>query len=307
MADRVLLSRVAAQQGGIVTAAQAVSLGFSRDQVRHLARSGRWIRVARGCFVPAPQLEVAALRQARIRAAVESLGAGAVAVLNTAVELHRIGGLRATSAVHVSVPPDSPRPQRPADPDLVVHQLTLAPGDVGSCAGIPVTTPVRKVADVILRADRYPAVCVVDSALNRQLIDESHLSLVAALIARRRGAVAARRCLVEADGRAQSPLETRVRLRCVDGGVPPDTLQLEVRDEDGYLLGIGDLAWRGARIIAEADGQAPHQTPQAVYEDRTRQNRLTNAGWTVLRFTWPDTLRPDYIPHTIARALRRPR
>ncbi|SCF08971.1 Protein of unknown function [Micromonospora chaiyaphumensis] len=263
--------------------------------------------MARGCFVPAPQGDVASLRRARIRAVVESLGAGAVAVLDTAAELHRIGGLRATSAVHVSVPPDRPRPQRPADPDLVVHQLALCPADVATAAGVPATTPVRTVADVILRADRYPAVCVVDSALNRGLIDESDLSLVAALIARRRGAVAARRSLAESDGRAQSPLETRVRLRCVDGGVPPDTLQLEVRDDDGYLLGIGDLAWRGARIIAEADGQTPHQTPQAVYEDRVRQNRLANPGWTVLRFTWPDTLRPDYIPQTIARALRRPR
>ncbi|WP_189193470.1 type IV toxin-antitoxin system AbiEi family antitoxin domain-containing protein [Micromonospora fulviviridis] len=307
MADRVGLSRVAGRQGGVVTASQAVSLGFSRDQVRHLVRSGRWIRVARGCFVPAPQADVAALRRARIRAAVESLGPGAVAVLDTAAELHRIGGLRALSAVHVSVPPGRPRPQRPADPDLVVHQLTLGPGDVGTTAGVAVTTPVRTVADVILRVDRYSAVSVVDSALNRRLIDESDLSPVAALIARRRGAVAARRCLAESDGRAQSPLETRVRLRCVDGGVPPDALQLEVRDVDGYLLGIGDLAWRGARVIAEADGQTPHQTPQAIYEDRTRRNRLANAGWTVLRFTWPDTLRPDYIPHTVARALGRPR
>ncbi|MFI2708819.1 type IV toxin-antitoxin system AbiEi family antitoxin domain-containing protein [Micromonospora sp. NPDC018662] len=307
MADRVSLSRVAARQGGVVTAAQALSLGFSRDQVRHLARSGRWIRVARGCFVPVPEVDVASLRRARIRAAVESLGTGAVAVLDTAAELHRIGGLRATSVVHVSVPPDRPRPQRPTDPDLVVHQLTLGPDDVGTAAGVAVTTPTRTVADVILRADRYPAVCVVDSALNRKLLDESDLSLVAALIARRRGAVAARRCLDESDGRAQSPLETRVRLRCVDGRVPPDALQLAVRDDDGYLLGIGDLAWRGARVIAEADGQVPHGSPRAIYEDRTRQNRLANAGWTVLRFTWPDTLRPDYIPHTVACALRRPR
>ncbi len=291
----------------MVTAAQALALGFSRDQVRHLARSGRWIRVARGCFVPVPQVDVASLRRARIRAAVESLGAGAVAVLDTAAELHRIGGLRATPAVHVSVPPDRPRPQRPTDPDLVVHQLTLGPDDACTTDGVAVTTPARTVADVVLRADRYPAVCVVDSALNQELIDESDLSLIAALIARRRGAVAARRHLGESDGRAQSPLETRVRLRCVDGGVPPDVLQVEVRDDDGYLLGVGDLGWRAARVIAEADGRAVHGSLRAIYEDRARQNRLANAGWTVLRFTWQDTLRPDYIPHTVARALRRSR
>ncbi len=56
-------------------------------------------------------------------------------------------------------------------------------------------------------------------------------------------------------------------------------------------------------MIAEADGRDPHSTPGALFDDRQRQNRLTNAGWTVLRFTWPDTLRPDYIPQVVRQAL----
>lgn len=289
-----------------MTAVQALAAGFSRDQIRYLCRSGRWIRVARGCFVTAPEVNAAALRRARIRAAVTSLGPGAFAVLDTAAELHRIGGLRPTSAIHVSVPVNRPRPQRPADPDLVVHQLSVGPDGVCEVAGVSVTTPLRTLADVILRVDRYPAVCALDSALNRQIVTDADLSLIPALLAGRRGAVSARSHLAEADGRAQSPLETRTRLRCVDGGVPPDTLQLAIRDDDGYLLGIGDLGWRAARVIAEADGQAPHRAPQAVFEDRVRQNRLVNAGWRVLRFTWSDTLRPDYIPYTVKNALRPP-
>ncbi|MCX4387469.1 hypothetical protein OG777_11060 [Micromonospora peucetia] len=232
-----------------------------------------------------------------------TLGPGSVVVLDTAAELHRIAGLRPESAIHVSLPANRPRPQRLTDPDVVVHQLAVDPDAVSEVAGLPVTTPLRTVADVILRADRYSAVCVLDSALNRQVVTESDLVRIPALLVGRRGAVAARRHLAETDGRAQSPLETRTRLRCVDGGVPPDVLQLEVRDRDGYLLGIGDLGWRAARLIAEADGQAPHRTPTAVFEDRTRQNRLVNAGWRILRFTWADTLRPDYIPHTIKAAL----
>lgn len=287
-----------------MTAVQALSAGFSREQIRHLCRSGRWIRVGRGCFLPVPEVGSAALRRARIRAAVASLGPGACAVLDTAAELHRIAGLRATAAIHVSVPPDRPRPQRRSDPDVVVHQLTLGSTDIGDVAGLRVTTPVRTLADVILRVDRYTAVCVLDSALNRQLVTDQDLAGVAHLLTGRRGAVAARRYLVEADGRSQSPLETRARLRCVDGNVPPDALQLEIRDVDGYLLGIGDLGWRAGRVIAEADGRDPHSGPTAVFEDRMRQNRLVNAGWKVLRFTWSDTLRPDYIPQTVKNALR---
>ncbi|MEV4479944.1 type IV toxin-antitoxin system AbiEi family antitoxin domain-containing protein [Micromonospora coxensis] len=303
MAESDLL-RIAGRQDGMVTVAQALAVGFNRDQIRYLCRTGRWTRVARGCFVPLPQVSASGLRRARIRAAVTSLGPGAFAVLDTAAELHRIAGLRPTSAIHVSVPVDRPRPQRRTDTGLVVHQLTVDGRDLCAVGGVPATTPLRTVADVSLRADRYSAVCALDSALNRSLVTGSDLGTVPALVAGRRGAVAARRCLTEADGRAQSPLETRTRLRCVDGGVPPDDLQLEVRDEDGYLLGVGDLGWRAARLIVEADGQEPHRTPQALYEDRVRQNRLVNAGWRIIRFTWADTLRPDYIPHTVKAALR---
>ncbi|PMR58728.1 hypothetical protein C1A38_23295 [Verrucosispora sp. ts21] len=299
------LCQLGAGRDGVVTAAQALSAGYTRDQVRHFVRSGRWSRVARGRFVPNAERDVLGLRRGRIRAAVDSLGPGAVAVLDTAAELHTIAGLRATSQIRVSVPVDRPRPQRTTDPDLVVHQLTLDPAEVAMVAGIPVTTAIRTVADAILRVPRYPAICLLDSALNRQLLIEDDLAMIPALIRGRRGAVAARTWLAEADGRAQSPLETRSRLRCVDGGVPPETLQLEVRDKDGYLLGTGDLGWRTARLIAEADGRDPHRTPQALYEDRLRQNRLVNAGWRILRFTWADTLRPDYIPETVRRALRR--
>ncbi|SCE85683.1 Transcriptional regulator, AbiEi antitoxin, Type IV TA system [Micromonospora mirobrigensis] len=260
--------------------------------------------MARGCFVPVPGWDVASLRRARIRAAVASLGPDAVAVLGTAAELHGIGGLPRTAAVHVSLPGRRSRPLRRTDPNLVVHQFVLQPSHIGTLAGVPATTPVRTVADLLLRVGRYPAVCLVDSALNRRLFTEPDLGAVAALLARRRGAVSARKWLVEADGRAQSPLETRARLRCVDGGVPPDVLQVEVRDADGYLLGVGDLGWRARRLIAEADGRAAHGSARALFEDRRRQNRLVNASWTILRFTWSDTLHPDYIPHVVRQALQ---
>ncbi|MFF5069694.1 endonuclease domain-containing protein [Micromonospora olivasterospora] len=181
--------------------------------------------------------------------------------------------------------------------------MTTTPGEIVDVAGVPATSLLRTVTDVILRQGRYPAVAVLDSALNRGLLTDEDVAALPALIRGRRGAVAARTYLAEVDGRAQSPLETRARLRCVDGGVPPDELQLEVRDEEGRLLGIGDLGWRAARLIAEADGSDPHAAPDALFADRRRQNRLVNAGWRILRFTWADTLCPDYIPRTVRHAM----
>ena len=41
-------------------------------------------------------------------------------------------------------------------------------------------------------------------------------------------------------------------------------------------------------------------TPERFQRDRSRQNRLVAAGWTVLRFTWRDLVeRPGYVVRTI--------
>jgi hypothetical protein len=302
-----IVRRVAAESDGVVTREEARRAGLSRHDVEGLVRDGRWRRLARSAYLIDAEVGRPTPRRARIRAAVASYGPGAVAALGTAAEVHGIAGLRRTEEIHVSVPAVAARPARPSDPDVVVHQLVLPPGGADRRAGIPATIPLRTVADLILTADRFAAVSLLDSALNLRLIDDRDVVTIPALIRGRRGAVAARRFLTEADGRAQSPLETRTRLRCVDGRVPPDALQVDVRDDDGYLLGVGDLGWLGARVIAEADGAGPHGAPEAVYADRRRQNLFVNAGWLVLRFTWADTLRADYIPHVVRQALVRAR
>jgi hypothetical protein len=301
-----VVRRVAAGQDGIVTLAQAKAAGLTVHEVHRMCRSGRWRRLVRAGYLVDADLLGEAPRRARIRAAVASVGPSAVAVLDTAAELHRVAGLRATDAIHVSVPGRLARPARAAFPEVVVHQLAIEQGQLSEVAGIPCTDAPRTLADLVLRTDRLSSVALLDSALNRGLVTPGSLPVVAALIRGRRGAVAARPRLAEVDGRAQSPLETRVRLRSVDGGMPPDVLQYPVRDRDGYLLAVGDLAWLRARVIGEADGRGPHESPDALFGDRRRQNRIAAAGWRVVRFTWSDTLHPDYIPHVLRSLLPPP-
>jgi very-short-patch-repair endonuclease len=241
------------------------------------------------------------LRRAEIRAAVRSLGAGAVAVHETAAELHGMAGLRTEATIHVSVPGVAAKVR--IDERMQVHQLSLPAESTTDVQGIAVTTPLQTAAHLICRVDRFAAVSLLDSSLNQDLLTPPDLEALPALIRGRRGAVAARSRLREVDGRAQSPLETRMRLRCADGNVPPDQLQYPIHDTDGYLLAVADAAWPGRRVAAEADGRHPHSRPDALYQDRLRQNRMANAGWTILRFTWQDTLRSDYIPQTVHTAL----
>ncbi|WP_233559128.1 endonuclease domain-containing protein [Micromonospora radicis] len=282
---------------------QALTNGFTRHEVDNLVAFGRWQSLARAVYLPQPVSAVQPSRRQQVRAALLSLGPAAFAVLGTAAELHGIAGLPSSDEIHVGLPGTAAKRARVGQPQVVLHQLEYAAESLVSLGGLATTDAISTVSDVILRAGRYPAVSMLDSALNRGLLGEDDLATIARRIRRRRGAVAARGYLTQADGRAQSPLETRTRLRCVDGRVPPDVLQLEVRDDDGYLLGIGDLGWRGPRVIAEADGRGPHSAPEAIFADRRRQNLLANAGWTILRFTWQDTLDPAYIPWIVRQAI----
>jgi Transcriptional regulator, AbiEi antitoxin len=305
MADMELyyqLRMLAADQDGVVTVAQCRAAGASPSQVQVWCRDKRWLRISRGVYLVDADVHAEPPRRALIRAAMFSAGSRAVAVLATAAELHGLAGLRPDAAVHVSLPGVAARARRVLEPGLNPHQLVLRPGEVTFVDGMAVTTPARTAADLLLRVDRYSAVCMLDSGLNQGLLTPDDLPLIGAMLTGRRGAIKARPWLDEADGRAESPLETRIRLRCVDGEVPPDTLQHPVRDGDGNLIAVGDLAWLKWRIIAEGDGVDAHENPTAVFRDRTRQNDLVNAGYTPLRFTWPDTMRPSYIPEVVRRA-----
>jgi len=62
-----------------------------------------------------------------------------------------------------------------------------------------------------------------------------------------------------------------------------------------------DFHWPEHALIVETDGWATHGTRAAFERDRRKSNALTNAGHTVLRFTWRD-LSDD--PAYVCNALR---
>jgi hypothetical protein len=153
------------------------------------------------------------------------------------------------------------------------------------------------------------AVACLDSALDLKLVEQSSLPDIAQLMRRKPMCVSARRRLAECRVGAQSPLETRVRLRATDEGLPPDELQVPVVSPAGAVLGYGDMGYRlpdGRWLIVEADGRSVHELPEAVLHDRRRQNSFSAlADVSVLRFTWPDTQSRLTIPNVLRPLLER--
>jgi hypothetical protein len=175
--------------------------------------------------------------------------------------------------------------------------------------GLPVrcTTVVQTAADALRTWSEWDSVSLLDAALSRGDLPANWPDAIEERIYRMRGAVAARKRLALADGRSESPLETRVRLIAAACERAPDALQYEVHDARGILLGRADMAWHradGRLLVAECDGRMWHEAPQAVFRDRHRTNAFSGVGGIdVVRFTWADTARPAYIRRVLDQHL----
>ncbi|HEY6759224.1 MAG TPA: DUF559 domain-containing protein [Baekduia sp.] len=65
-----------------------------------------------------------------------------------------------------------------------------------------------------------------------------------------------------------------------------------------------DFHWPGTTLVVETDGYAYHSTPTSFERDRDRDQRLTVAGYTVVRFTYKQvTKTPNAVAHRIRRLL----
>ncbi len=108
--------------------------------------------------------------------------------------------------------------------------------------GARVVGPDLALAQAVCELSREHAVSVLDSAIRLGLVAPD-LERVRALARGRRGAARLEAWWSLVDGRADSPLETRARLQCVDAGLAPHELQVPVLDVHGRVVARGDLGW----------------------------------------------------------------
>jgi REase_MTES_1575 len=284
--------RRALGQDGAILRRQVFAAGVTPGQLRHLVRSGAWRSPCRGAFV----VSAAHPLRGPVRAAM-LVCPGAIACDVTAA---RLAGLLGTAPphepVHLMLPLGRERAQRRG---MMIHWGTATETiDIG---GLPATAPARTLADLVLRSDRETAVSLMDTWAR---LGAASLADARAAAGRRPGAARTAAWWRLADERAESPLETRLRLLLTDAGLPPEELQWVVHDPDGHPAARLDLAWPSHGLDVEADGVAYHSSPDALYRDRARQNLLAGQGWTVLRYTWTDvTQRPQHVTAEVCRVL----
>lgn len=150
----VLLADLAADQWGLMTSAQAVAAGVGRMQLSRMDDAGLLSRVTHGVYalrgsLGEKHLELAAAwlgldpaRPARERL-VDPVG-GAVVSHASAAVLHGLGDLDADRHEFTLS-----RRKQTRRSDVRLHRGTLDAGEVTRVDGLPVTTPVRTIADLL--------------------------------------------------------------------------------------------------------------------------------------------------------------
>lgn len=173
-----------------------------------------------------------------------------------------------------------------------VHRRGLIPGEHDGVA----TGLARTVLDCARELDLREAVVVGDAAVRSGLaLGALHR---AALKATGPGSAALRRTVALVDGRAESPIETCLRLLA---------LPLAVVDLQVPIAGVGrvDMLLDGW-LVLEADGFEHHSTRAHYRVDRRRADALAAQGFVLVRFSYEDIVhRPDYVVATIRLVLTR--
>jgi hypothetical protein len=289
------LEELLSRQAGVVSRAQALGAGMSERQLRVGHRS--LMRIRPGVYgragLAGQELTAAEVAAARLVSSVDLVAVGATAAL-----LH-------------GLPLLGPAPRRPHVAECKRQRprhhgasRTVQPDDVVERLGVPVTAPARTAVD-LARARGVPAgVLAADAVLARGTAREE-LEAAVLRCAGWPGVRSAAAAVAFADGRAESPLESLGRVRCHEQGLPAPELQVWLGDAHGRIARV-DQYWAAHRTVAEADGALKYATAKDLYAEKRREDRLRDAGYEVVRYSWDEALRhPEVVAARVVRAFER--
>jgi very-short-patch-repair endonuclease len=200
-------------------------------------------------------------------------------------------------AVEVTLPPTA-HMVRVAG--VLARRAALDPAHVTSRRGLALTTPEATALRLASALSHDAAVIAVDQLIATGIVDMSSIRALAAG-ARGPGSARARAVAADADGLAESPQETRLRLLMIRSGLPTPVAQHRIEHEGRFVARV-DFAWPELKVAVEYDGLW-HAGSRQFAKDRQRLNRLQAAGWRVVFVTAADLHRPEQLVARIAAAL----
>jgi Protein of unknown function (DUF559) len=273
-----LMSAIAARRHGVLARAVLLNAGIGAGTIDDRLRQRRLVRLHRGVY----SLGHAQLTDSGWRlAAVDAYGPGAGLSDLSAAAVWRIleGPL---FPIHVSLAKRGGIAMRER---TKLHRRTRLDADeVTVRDAIPVTTVSRTILDLAASVRGRRLEQVVRRASRLRLFDLRDQRAILDRHPRQPGASELGRLLATLEGRGTDDLRSRMEIAfaqlCDDHGLPRPVA-------NGIVLGERvDFHWPGTTLVVETDGFEFHAMPTTFANDRRRDQKLTLAGYTVIRLTW---------------------
>lgn len=277
-------------------------------------RSGEWVRVRRGAYLPASDVplmtstdpgDIRRVHLARM-VAVAAQARGETTFSHGSSALAWGGSLWKTpSMVHVTQP-SALSGRRSAD--IARHRGMLRPDERVTRLGLQLTSKVRTVADCLITMPALAGLVVADSFLASG-VDRAAVRSALDERGRCNGIRLARLVLDAADGGAESPGESHLRFVLWAYGLPRPETQVRISTHRGDYW--ADLGWSRWRVVLEYDGLGKYrgdtgeESHAALMREKRRHDAIQEAGYRIVRVTKYDLRRPDDLVRRILAPLPR--
>jgi very-short-patch-repair endonuclease len=275
----------------LVLASEALASGaVTRQRLRsEYVKLHRDVYAARDLELTARDRAIAGWLWSRREATL--VGSSAAAVLGTkwisADEPAELGRSRFTSA-----------------PGIIVRSGAIAADELCVRGGIPCTTVARTAYDIGRFTMPDKSIIRIDALLNATRRSVDDVAVIAGRYPKARGIRRLRAALELADGGAESPQETRLRLILVRGGLPRLATQIPVANGRGRIVRRIDMGWPEWMVGVEYDGEQHWKDPAAYEDDIDRLEFLAAKGWFIIRVSARHMRAPSEVVQRARHALK---
>lgn len=299
------------ETGNLWRTGQLHEKGLNSRAIKALVLGKKLVRLRYGCYIRA-ELWEQQTRAVRSRQLIQAHAHGTLTTSSgdfvyshtSAARLHGLYLWGVDDLIHLLllVSPSSER----LGADVRGHTRPYAESEVVTIGNLRVTSLERTVVDCAMMLSYRQALVLMDHAL-RLGADKALMETMADGLPGRRGIRSLRLALANSDPRSESAGETLTRELISRLNLPTPEPQVEVNSRAGrYRL---DFAWKEKKVALEFDGKTKYfdykPTSEVLFQERQRENALTEDGWKFVRVKWKDLFHEQAFKARVLAALRR--
>lgn len=283
---------------GYITRAEFLASGYTDRDLRSAVRTGLLERIRHGVYVHKAEYSLLTPEQRHVvlvRSVADKLGPAVAVSHQSACAVHDLAMYgHPLDKVHVTRLDGSAGRTEHG----IVHHVgqVVSDDDIEEINGILVVKPARAVFETSTIGSVESAIVVMDSGLHKQVVTRDELVDLTERLWNWRGARGARYALSLADGRSESPGESRSRYLFRREGLPIPELQVPVHDANGLLIGYSDFGWLEYHHLGEFDGRIKYggiagdqrSAQQIVFDEKRREDAMRSRLLGMSRWTWAE-------------------